>query len=298
MSKKRKRKRQGQGQRQKIRYPVPSYPYTHGAGSPLEMYRTGEIHCATAITWYIIERRSNWNTGISHRLTTQEIADAAGIHLRSAYRSIEALIEKKLLKRRTTTRSTNGHVYQLWPFAPEARKNRQTNAAPQQNGPLDRLAAGEIDRYAALLWMHLNLGWHLRQGETPPTSISLWAKITGMSRGKLLESVKALKKAGLAVRASLASVFRVFPFKSSAKDTYLDPLKKRLADAEASLPKPEPPVSQPARDPKKVIREAGVFHYGGERYRQQGGHGFERWMPHAKWVFVGGRVPEAVLACV
>lgn len=310
MSRKRKRKQQGQ----QVRYPVPSYPYTYGEGSPLDLYRTGDIHCADAITWYVIERRANWNTGISHRLTTQDIADAAGIHPRTAQRSIEALIKKKLLKRRTPKRQP-AHVYQLWPFDPEARQNRQTNAAPQQHGPLDQLAAGKIDRYAALLWMHLNIGWHLRQGETLPTPISLWEKITGMSRGKLLDCVAALKKAGLAIRTSLkafASVFRLFPFKTSTKETYLEPLKESLAAAGApaaapeavSLPGPEPPVlaaaqeaSAPEHDPGQVIREANVFHYRGERYRHQS-HGFERWMPNAKWVFVGERVPAAVLACV
>ena len=65
-----------------------AYRYTNGEGSPLALSRTGDIHCADAITWYVIERRANWNTGISHRLTTQDIADAAGIHPRTPQRSI------------------------------------------------------------------------------------------------------------------------------------------------------------------------------------------------------------------
>lgn len=275
-----------------VSYPRKSCPYTTEAGCPLDLLRKGELTVSPVIVWYSLERNSGWDTGITHRRTAAELAAQCRISVREVYRSLEVLKEKGLLRQRTP-KGSNGHVYELWPFEPKAREARATNAQPRENGPLDYLAKGEIDRYAVISFFQWNIGWHLRDGETLPMSMSLWEKMIGISRAKLYDCKAQLKRVGLLVQTSVktfASKFRLFPF-----------LKPSSPPSPSPSPSPvREPEPVPVLDPLEVMEINGIYHHDGNKYRH-GTLGYEQYRPSrvlgtpGSWAFIADRLPPAVL---
>ena len=285
---KRKRKKNKSSQASKVSYPHKKRSiYTYGPDSPLDLRRRKEITTADAVVWYFVERYCNWNTGITHKLTVSKIAKGTGLSVRSVYRSISNLKRAGLLES-LTPKSTEYLQFRLWPYGEEARKMRLTNVAPidDQKDPFALLLAGKICRETFLLWLTLNIDWQKTLGITMPMSIATLARKTGISARKIFDCLKELKELLLVTRVSKpkrTSIFHLWPF----------PKPKSATESEQTVSLSE--TADP--DPKEVFVDAnGITHYQGERYKQEA-EGWRRWMETIrKWVFVGYRVPQEVLA--
>ena len=196
MAKKRKQrmKKQQTVKKSEVRYPAEKRAlYTHGPGSPLDLHARGELHRADTVIWLYLERRSNWDTGITHKLTAQGIAEGTGYHVRTVYRSLKVLAEKDLLRKLTPPQSASIQ-FQLWPYEQPVspRKERLTCAAPMgsEKDPWVLLRAGDICPETLILWHHLNLDWQKFLGVTPPIAIAKLAKQTGVSARKIWGCLK------------------------------------------------------------------------------------------------------------
>ena len=285
---KRKRKKNKGSQPSKVSYPIKKRSiYTYGPGSPLDLRRRKEITTADAVVWYFVERYCNWDTGITHKLTVSKIAKGTGLSVRSVYRSIANLKQAELLES-LTPKSTEYLQFRLWPYGEEARKMRPTNVAPidDEKDPFALLLAGKICRETFLLWLTLNIGWQKTLGITMPMSLATLAHKTGISARKIFDCLKQLKELLLVTRVSKpkrTSIFHLWPF----------PKPKSATDAEIVVETAE--TSGP--DPEVVFVDAnGITHYQGERYKQEP-EGWRRWMAVIeRWVFVGHKVPQEVLA--
>ena len=287
MSKRKRKKKQG-SQPSKVTYPIKKRSiYTYGPGSPLDLRCRKEITTADAVVWYFVERYCNWDTGITHKLTVSKIAKGTGLSVRSVYRSVSNLKRAELLES-LTPKSTEYLQFRLWPYGEEARKIRLTNVAPidDEKDPFALLLAGKICRETFLLWLTLNIGWQKTLGITVPMSLATLARKTGISARKIFDCLKELKELLLVTRVSKpkrTSIFHLWPF----------PKPKSATNAEIAMEAAE--TSGP--DPEEVFVDPnGITHYQGERYKQEP-EGWRRWMAAInRWIFVGHRVPQEVLA--
>ena len=178
-------------------------------------------------------------------------------------------------------------MFEYYPFGEEARKDRQTTAAPlDDSDPLARLATGEISRSECIAWHYANVGWQERLGESIPRSLREWAQLTGISARKLWE---VFKKSRLFQRISTkthATVLKVFPFLEKG-EVKSDPRVLSEDEIQASYS-------------EVIFTDDGTARYRGEQYRASGA-GFEQWVAatgtrFAKWIFISERVPQEVKA--
>lgn len=290
MAKKRKRKlrKQQTAKKSEIRYPAAKKAlYTHGPGSPLDLHARGELHRADTVIWLYLERHSNWDTGMTHKLTAQGIAQGTGYHVRTVYRSLKVLAEKDFLQKLTPPQSEYLQ-FQLWPYDQPVRprKERLTSAAPMgsEKDPWVLLRAGEVCPETLILWHHLNLDWQKFLGVTQPIAIARLAKQTGVSARKIWDCVKEAAEQ-LFRRISQPKATSIFHLCLFAKPT-------DATQAEADALAKATPV-----DPDVVCMDTdGITHYKGERYKSTA-EGWHRWMaPIRKWVFVNQRIPGEIHA--
>lgn len=290
MAKKRKRKlkQQAAAKKSSVRYPAEKKAlYTHGPGSPLDLHAQGELHRADTVIWLYLERHSNWDTGITHKLTAAGIAQGTRYHVRTVYRSLKTLAEKDLLGKLTPPRSEYLQ-FQLWPYEQPVRprKERLTSAAPMgsEKDPWVLLRAGDICPETLILYHHLNLDWQKFLGVTPPIAIAKLAKQTGVSARKIWGCLKEAAE-HLFTRLSKPKSTSIFHLCLFAKP-------RDATEAEAAAIAKATPV-----DPDVVYMDAdGIAHYKGERYKSTA-EGWHRWMaPIRKWVFVNPRIPGEIHA--
>lgn len=273
----------------KVKYPVTKKRlYTVGQDSLLDLHRHGKIWHGSMIIGLYIEKRSHWDKGKSFKIKgVQEIAEETGYSTRHVRRCLQQLKDVGWLKQ-VSEPGAEKLQFEIYPFGEEARKARQTTAAPlDDSDPLGLLASGEISRSECIAWHHLNVGWQERLGESIPRSIRQWAKHIGLSARKLWDIFKP-SGSRLFQRISTkthATVLKVFPFldESEAK---VD--RRALSEAEIQ-----------ASYSEVVFTEPGVARYRGEQYRAKG-DGFEKWVAalgtgFARWIFVSERVPPEVI---
>ena len=277
-------------QSKKVKYPVAKKRlYTVGKGSLLDLHRHGKISHGSLIIGLYIEKRSHWDKGKSFKIKgISEIASATGYSTRHVRRCLQQLKDVGWLKQ-VSEPGAEKLQFEIYPFGEEARKDRQTTAAPLDNSdPLERLASGEISRGECIAWHYTNIGWQERLGESIPRSIRQWAKQIGISARQLWVIFKESRLFQRISTKTHATVLKVFPFLEKAEvATATD--RRALSEDEIQ-----------ASYSEVVITEEGVARYRGEQYRASGG-GFEKWFGASmnsfrKWIFVSERVPPEVKA--
>lgn len=281
-------KRQATAKTSEVRYPGKKKAlYTHGPGSPLELHASGALKRADTVIWLYLERHSNWDTGLTHKLTAKGIAEGTRYDVRTVYRSLKVLAEKDLLEPLTPPRSEYLQ-FKLWPYEQPVRprKERLTCAAPMgsEKDPWVLLRAGEICPETLIVWHHLNVDWQKFMGVRPPMAIAALAQQTGVSARKIWECLK--EAAGkLFRRISQPKATSIFHLCLFAKPT-------AATEAEAAALEKAAGV-----DPDSVHMDPdGIASYKGERYKPTA-EGWHRWMaPIRKWVFVNQRIPTEIHA--
>ena len=288
MAKRRKRKMKQQEtvRKSEVRYPVEKRAlYTHGPGSPLDLHARGELHRADTVIWLYLERRSNWDTGLTHKLAAKGIAEGTGYHVRTVYRGLKVLAEKGLLRKLTPPQSEYLQ-FQLWPYEQPVRprQDRLTCAAPMgsEKDPWVLLRAGDICAETLILWHHLNLDWQKFLGVSQPIAIAKLAKQTGVSARKIWGCLKEAAEK-LFTRISKPKATSVFHLCLFAKPTDATETEGNALAKTAGV------------DPDSVYMDTdGITHYKGGRYKHTA-EGWHRWMaPIRQWVFVNQRIPVEI----
>lgn len=269
----------------KVKYPKKKRRlYATGKGSLLALHQQGKIYRGAFIVGQYIEKRSHWDVGKSFKFKgVAEIAEQTGYSTRHVRRCLEQLKEVGWLKQ-TSEPGAEYLQFEFYPFDGEARKARQTTAAPlDDSDPLARLGADEISRSECIAWHYANVGWQERLGESNPKSIRQWAEQTGISARKLWEIFKQTGSR-LFQRISTtthATVLKVFPFLDEASEPKADPRALSEAEIQASYS-------------DVIFTDDGTARYRGEQYRQSG-IGFEYWKAKTQqWIFSNLLIPEAV----
>lgn len=278
-------------QSKKVKYPVAKKRlYTVDKGSLLDLHSNGKIWHGSMIIGLYIEKRSHWDKGKSFKIQgIAEIAEKTRYSTRHVRRCLQQLKDVGWL-RQVSEPGAEHLLFEIYPFGEEARKERQTTAAPlDDSDPLGLLGSGEISRSECIAWHYANVGWQERLGESIPRSIREWAKQIGISARKLWE---IFKRSGsrLFQRISTkthATVLKVFPFLD--KETEVKADRRELSEDEIQ-----------ASYSEVIFTEDSVARYRGEQYRASGSGGFERWFgasmnSFSRWIFVSKRVPPEVI---
>ena len=268
----------------KVKYPKRKRRlYATGEGSLLALHRHGKIWHGAMLIGLYIEKRAHWDKGRSFKFKgVAEIAEATGYSTRHVRRCLEQLKAVGWLKQ-ISEPGAESLLFEFYPFGEDARKARQTTAAPlDDSDPLALLESGEISRSECIAWHYANVGWQERLGESIPKSIREWAKQTGISARKLWEIFKQ-SGSRLFQRMSTkthATVLKVFPFLDEAKAA-----EDRRALSEAEIQASYSDV---------IFTDDGTARYRGEQYRALG-IGFEYWKAETqRWIFTVRDIPEAV----
>lgn len=258
----------------KVKYALPKGERALFTVEILRRYRREEISYSAAVCWLRFDYRSDWKKGVTHKVRTADLAKACNLSRSAAHRGVKELKEKGLIRQRTESGCSDGHVYDLWPFDASERKARVIGTVPNHNaglGPFELLASGEIDGYALIDFLNKSLEWNLHGGYTPPRSMSFWAWTSGICRSKLYDTKAQLILAGLLVQKSVKtfiSKFLLFPFIEQ---------ESRSARESASASRSREREREPEPDPSQVVYRDGKYHYGGKRYRESGMGYWEVW---------------------
>ena len=267
----------------KVKYPTQKKRlYTVDKGSLLDLHREGTICHGAFLVGQYIEKRSDWDKGRSFKVKgVAEIAEQTGYSTRHVRRCLKELQEVGWLKQ-VSEPGAEYLQFEIYPFGEDARKDRQTTAAPlDDTDPLARLGAGEISRSECIAWHYANVGWQERLGESVPQSLRDWAQQTGLSARKLWEVFKESRLFQRLSTKTHATVVKVFPFLEAPSEPKADP--RALSDAEIQ-----------ASYSDVIFADDGTARYRGEQYRQSG-IGFEYWKAVTqRWIFTLGNIPEAV----
>lgn len=270
-------------QKSRVKYPVSKKRiYSHGEKSLLDLHRRGKIWKGALLVGLYIEKRSHWDKGRSFRIKgIQEIADAIKYSPRHVRRCIDQLKAVGWMQQ-TSPEGAEYLIFEIYPFGEEARKDRETTAAPLDGSdPLVLLGKGEISRAECVAWHYVNVGWQERLGQTLPQSLSALSDLIGLSARTLWEVFKD-ESSRLFHRISTtthATVLKVFPFFFNIEPPE-DPNAMSESEIQASY--------------SEVIFKGDIAHYHGEKYLSSG-LGYEHYASdHRKWIYVGTRVPDEV----
>ena len=269
----------------KVKYPIQKKRlYTVDAGSLLDLQRRGKLWLGSFLIGQYIEKRCHWDKGRTFRIKgAKEISQATGYCVRHVYRCIDQLKEVGWLKD-VAPAGASYWIFEIYPFGEEARKARQTTAAPlDASDPLALLGEGKISRTACALWHFANIDWQERLGESVPKSLRGWAEDTSLSARAIWEVFKD-ESCALFQRISEtthATVVKVFPFLDPPESTDRRSLSEAAIQASYS---------------EVVFTDDGVATYRGEQYRRNG-EWIEQWRAKDQfWVYSSLGVPEEVKA--
>ena len=267
----------------KVKYPVSKKRlYATGDQSLLDLHRRGKIWKGALLVGLYIEKRCHWDKGRSFKIKgIQEIADAIKYSPRHVRRCIDQLKAVGWM-RQTSPEGAEYLIFEIAPFGEEARKDRETTAAPLDGSdPLVLLGKGEISRAECVAWHYLNVGWQERLGQTLPQSLSALSDLIGLSARTLWEVFKD-ESSRLFHRLSTtthATVLKVFPFFLNLEPVE-DPNAMSESEVQASY--------------SEVIFKSETAHYHGEQYRSKGNGYVHYSLESSKWIYVGTRVPDEV----
>ena len=185
--------------------------------SDLIMGRASAIEAMVTLT---LCYRSNWDSGLTWRTSSRQLADL--IHISQRY--VRSVLEKAAgwIQRKTVPKGNLAGTFRIVhhrcepAIVPMDRDERPKSfAVPRGKGGIfERLFAGDIDWKACLIWLILKLHSNWSTGVTDPISMATLAKWTGFSKKTVCEAIQKLRAAGMLERLSKPwerSVFQLYP---------------------------------------------------------------------------------------
>ncbi len=267
--------------RPKAKYPVSKKRmYATGKDSLLDLHRRRKITKGSLIIGLWIEKRCNWDKGRTFRFKrgVHDMAEGTGYSTRHVRRCIDQLKEVGWM-RDVSPDYAEWLQFEIYPFGEEARKDRETTAAPlDESDPLWKLGKGLITRAECIAWHYLNVGWQERLGETVNRSLSKWSEEIGLSARTLWSTFKSSDLFQRISTTTRSTVLTVFPFLPTSEPTDQQGLSETEIQASYS----------------EVIFDGHIARYNGEQYVSSG-IGYKHYdVDRRQWIFVATRVPVEV----
>lgn len=200
-----------------------------------------ELSAFDISVYLIVNQRGNWDTGVSHGLSYQEIANALGIkHRAQVGRSLKRLIQAGFLKQIGTRKSDGAIIYQVIHHncAPEDvpldkdGRPQKCAVAIGKGSPMQLMAAGKLHWRLMLQWVtqKINSDWISGVAKTVRREFE---KLIRFSTQTICDNYKKLCDIGLMQRLSK-------PHQVSEYQLYPGPYPKRRERAEYKGKRPLP----------------------------------------------------------
>lgn len=189
-----------------------------GPGSIISSLGLRQVKPLAAMTALTLNYRSNWDEGRTWWTSDRKLADLMGVshrYTRDALKELAGWVTR-------IKRGVKGSIYQLTHHLREPQDvptdkhgNPLKFAIPRgENGPFEKMFAGEISWKACLVWILLKVHSDFKTGKTHPitmNSLALWSRF---GKDTVCDAISELEKAGLLERLSKPhekSVFQLYP---------------------------------------------------------------------------------------
>jgi hypothetical protein len=205
-----------------------------GAGSIISGLGLNQVKPFVAMTALTLNYRSNWDEGRTWWTSGRKLADLMGMSHWYIRDALEELSGSWITR---VKQGVKGTIYQLTHHLREPQSVPTDKhgkplkfAVPRgEDGPFEKMFAGEISWKACLVWILLKVHSDFKTGKTRPITMNLLALWSGFGKDTVCKAIGELEKAGLSERLSSKrkiSVFQLYP-KPPEKRAVYRPKKKR-----------------------------------------------------------------------
>ena len=206
-----------------------------GPGSIISGLGLNQVKPFPAMAALTLNYRSNWDEGRTWWTSDRTLADLMGMSHRYTRNALTELLGTWITR---VKQGLKGSIYQLTHHLREPQSvptDKHNNplkfAVPRgENGPFEKMFAGEISWKACLVWILLKANSDFKTGKTHPMTMKSLALWSGLGKDTVCEAIRELAEAGLLERLSekrRISVFQLYPKPPEKRPVYRPKKKKR-----------------------------------------------------------------------